>query len=87
MPIEYEMKVLKETVEEAILKFSEEKHAANWFSGIEDIVFDIIENDPNANQIFKEYQMIAMRELIRRGYWLKWDDEIDRPILRRLPQS
>lgn len=87
MPIEYEMKILKETVEGAIRKFSEDKSSISWFDGVEDSVMDIIENDIHANEIFNEYQMIAMRELLRRGYWLKWDEEIGRPILRRLPQS
>jgi len=81
------MKILKETVEGAIRKFSEDKSSISWFDGVEDSVMDIIENDIHANEIFNEYQMIAMRELLRRGYWLKWDEEIGRPILRRLPQS
>lgn len=87
MPIEYEMKILKETVESAIKSYSEKGWCASWFDGVEDRVLDMVENDPRAGEMFQEYQMIAMRELIRRGYWLKWDDEIGRPILRRLPQS
>lgn len=85
MPIEYEMKILKETVEAAIKQFSEQTCSASWFDGVENRVLHILEDDPRAPEMFRDYQMIAMRELIRRGYWLKWDDEIGRPILRRLP--
>ena len=37
-----------------------------------------------ASQKFSEDELNAMRELLRRGYWLKWNDEIKRPILFRI---
>lgn len=72
MPIEYEMKYLKESVEDAISNYSQNNFAASWFDGIESRVLDILENDQNAGEHFTEYQMRAMRELVRRGYWVKW---------------
>lgn len=92
MPIEYEMKLLKETVEDAISKYSQDNHAASWLNGIESKVFDIIENDVNAGMHFTDYQMRAMRELISRGYWIEWCNFDDKPehgnsrvMLHRLP--
>lgn len=76
MPIEYEMMYLVQTTENAISRFSEDNFASTWSVGIEDKVFDIMENDSNAAQHFTEYQMRAMRELIRRGYWVKWSDNV-----------
>ena len=72
MPIEYEMKLLKETVEDAINHYSQDNHAAGWLNGIEDKVLDIIQNDPNAAMHFNQFQMEAMKKLIDRGYWVKW---------------
>lgn len=72
MPIEYEMKLLKETVEDAIGRYSQDNHAAGWLNGIEDKVLDIIENDPNAAMHFNQFQMKAMKDLVNRGYWVKW---------------
>lgn len=74
MPIEYEMMYLKEMVVDAISKYSEDCYAAGWLEGIENKVLDMIETDPDANRFFKDYQMMAMRELISRGYWVKYDD-------------
>lgn len=84
MPIEYEMMYLKQTVEDAISKYSEDHYSAAWLNGIENKVLDIIESEPNAANLFRDYQMAAMRELISRGYWIKYDDEIGRTILSRL---
>lgn len=84
MPIEYEMMYLKQTVEDAISKHSEQIYAAAWLDGIEDRVLDIIENEPNAAAMFQDYQIAAMRELISRGYWIKYDEGIGRNVLYRL---
>lgn len=84
MPIEYEMMYLKRTVEEAISKHSEENYASAWLDGIENRILDMIENEPNAASIFQDYQIAAMRELISRGYWIKYDDGIGRNVLYRL---
>lgn len=84
MPIEYEMMYLKQTVEDAISKYSEQCYAAAWFDGIESKVLDIIENEPNAASLFQDYQVAAMRELISRGYWIKYDETIRRNVLSRI---
>lgn len=84
MPIEYEMMYLKQTVEDAINKYSEDHYSAAWLDGIENRILDIIENDPNAASLFRDYQIAAMRELISRGYWIKYDDTIGRNVLSRL---
>ena len=84
MPIEYEMMYLKQTVEDAISKYSEQCYSASWLDGIESRILDIIENDPSAASIFQDYQIAAMRELISRGYWIKYDEETGRNVLSRI---
>ena len=37
------------------------------------MAIDMIENNENPNKIFQDYQIIAMRELVSRGYWVKHD--------------
>jgi hypothetical protein len=85
MPIEYEMMYLKNTVVDAIKQFSQNTGSAAWINSIEDAVLDIVENDPDAMSKFKDYQVLAMRELVSRGYWIKWDEEMGCTVLRRLP--
>lgn len=84
MPIEYEMMYLKQTVEDAISKYSEQCYSAAWLEGIENTVLDLIENDPNGASLFRDYQIAAMRELISRGYWIRYDEQIGRNVLSRL---
>lgn len=84
MPIEYEMMYLKQTVEDAVSKYSEQCYAATWMDGIEYRVLDLLENDPDAASLFRDYQIASMRELVSRGYWIKYDDQIGRTILYRL---
>lgn len=84
MPIEYEMMYLKQTVEDAVRKFSEDSWSAAWLIGVEETVLDMVENDPNGLSRFQDYQVAAMRELVSRGYWIKWDDALGRPVLSRL---
>jgi hypothetical protein len=82
MPIEYEMKHLFEIVEHAIADYSEEHMCAYWFINIEDHVLrNLVEKNEYTLNYFKEYEVIAMRELIRRGLWLKWSDKENRPVL------
>jgi hypothetical protein len=52
--------------------------------GIENRILDMIENEPNAASIFQDYQVAAMRELISRGYWIKYDETIGRNVLSRI---
>ena len=91
MPIEYEMKYLKEMTEDAIAKYSEEMHSASWLSDVEYKVLQMIQDDSqNVQYHFREYQISAMKELIKRGYWVKLRDDISTAttytILYRLTQ-
>ena len=91
MPIEYEMKYLKEMTEDAISQYSENISSAGWLSDIEYKVLQMIQDDSeNVQYHFREYQISAMKELIKRGYWVKWRDDIStatsNTILYRLTQ-
>jgi hypothetical protein len=91
MPIEYEMKYLKEMTEDAIAKYSEDTHSATWLSDVEYEVLQMMQdNSQNVQYHFREFQISAMKELIKRGYWVKWEDDIStctsRTILYRLSQ-
>jgi hypothetical protein len=91
MPIEYEMKYLKEMTEDAISQYSQDTLSAGWFSDVEYKVLQMIQDhSENVQQHFREYQICAMKELIKRGYWVKWRDDISEAkcytILYRLPQ-
>ena len=91
MPIEYEMKYLKEMTEDAISQYSENISSAGWLSDIEYKVLEMIQdNTENVQYHFREYQISAMKELIKRGYWVKWRDDIStatsNTILYRLTQ-
>jgi hypothetical protein len=55
---------------------------AYWFINIENHVLrNLVEKDEYTLNYFKEYELIAMRELIRRGLWLKWSEKEGRPVL------
>jgi hypothetical protein len=91
MPIEYEMKYLKEMTEDAISQYSENISSASWLSDIEYKVLEMMQDDSqNVQYHFREYQISAMKELIKRGYWVKWRDDIStatsNTILYRLTQ-
>ena len=73
MPIEYEMMYLKDIVVKAISKFANSDRPEEWLFGAENSVLDMVENNENPNKIFQDYQIIAMRELVSRGYWVKHD--------------
>lgn len=91
MPIEYEMKYLYETTVDAISRYSEDHTAAYWFINIEYTVLkNIINKDCYSLVYFEDHEMSAMRELIRRGYWVKWSESEGKPILSKdslLPQN
>lgn len=82
MPIEYEMKYLYEITVDAISQYSEDHMSAYWFVNIEHTVLrSIVENNKYTLSYFKEYQIAAMRELIRRGLWVKWCEKVGDPVL------
>lgn len=92
MPIEYEMKYLKEMTESAISQYSESTFSATWLIDVEYKVLDLIRDETqNIQSFFREYQISAMKELIRRGYWIKWEDDLSsgttRTVLYRLQQN
>lgn len=72
MPIEYEMKILKEIVENAIKIYSNFRYNTPWMDGIEYEVLNGIRTlDNKILTAFKHNECAAMRDLIRRGYWIK----------------
>lgn len=74
------MKYLYETAVDAISRYSEDHTAARWFSGIEDMVLkNILTN--NYLEYFKNHELSAMKELIRRGLWVKWSESQGKPLL------
>ena len=86
MPIEYEMKYLFEITVDAISQYSEDHTAAYWFINIENgVLKKIMENDPYILNYFRDYQLSAMRELIKRELWVKWSDQDGRPVLSSDP--
>jgi Domain of unknown function (DUF4406) len=79
MPIEYEMKYLKEAVERSISQYSQENYAATWFVGIETKVLHMARyNLAELEKNFHDDQRAAMRELIRRGYWVRRIEESEK---------
>ena len=86
MPIEYEMKYLYEITTDAIAQYSEDHTSAYWFINTENTVLrNIIKNDEYSLSYFKDYQLAAMRELIKRGVWVKWSEKDGRPVLSTDP--
>ena len=86
MPIEYEMKYLYETTVDAISRYSEDHTAAYWFINIEiTVLTNIINKDCYSLVYFEDHEMSAMRELIRRGYWVKWSESEGKPMLSKDP--
>lgn len=79
MPIEYEMKYLKESVERSISQYSQENYAATWYGGIETKVLHMARyNVAELEKNFHDDQRAAMRELIRRGYWVRRIEESEK---------
>lgn len=79
MPIEYEMKYLKEAVERSISQYSQENYAATWFVGIETKVLHMARyNLAELEKNFHDDQRAAMLELIRRGYWVRRIEESEK---------
>lgn len=86
MPIEYEMKYLFEITTDAISQYSEDHSSAYWMINIEHhILRNIMQNDKYTFSYFRDYQLSAMRELIKRGLWIKWSEKDGRPILSTDP--
>jgi hypothetical protein len=81
MPIEYEMKYLYDTTVNSISNFSKELCSAYWFINIEKHVLkELIASDFNSS-FFMNYELAAMRELFKRGYWVKWSENEGKPVL------
>ena len=68
------LKHLKEITEDAIHQYSENHHCASWLLNVEYKVLDIVRNNKEETKYFKEYQVNAMRDLIRDGYWVRLDE-------------
>ena len=79
MPIEYEMKYLKETVEAAISRYSQENYASRWYGGIENKILQMAQSGTKElSNHFDETQCLAIRTLIRRGYWVRKIEESEK---------
>lgn len=86
MPIEYEMKSLYNIVVEAISGYSEDLMNTYWFLNIEKSVLrSVMDKDGLCLDYFNPEQISAMRDLIRRGYWVVWDDKLGKPVLSKTP--
>jgi hypothetical protein len=86
MPIEYEMKYLYEVTADAISQYSEDHTSAYWAINIENgVLRQLLENNSYILSYFQNYQLTAMRELIRRGLWVKWCEKTNKPILSSDP--
>jgi hypothetical protein len=82
MPIEYEMKYLYDIVSRAIYRYSEDHTCAKWFHGIENIILqNFNENNVYYTEYFDKHELASMKELIRRGLWVKWSDKHEKPVL------
>lgn len=83
MPIEYELKIIKEITEEAMQKYCQEVYSTSWFFGIEKLILkSVMENDKNILNFFFPNELNAMKDLVRRGYWLINDGRF---VLSRKP--
>jgi hypothetical protein len=69
-------KILKETTENAIRRYSETTYAAAWLNLVEDEVYYQIKlNDwQYVNNFYTTLEVQCMRDLIREGMWVKWVD-------------
>lgn len=71
------IKMLKEITEDAIRQYSESFYSASWILGVEDEVLKIIINGRTNAYNFREYQLNAMKDLIRESYWVKYRETED----------
>jgi hypothetical protein len=77
MTFNYDLIHLKELVEDSISNYSQKMYNAGWLVDVEYDVLEIIkENKVDPYSFFKEYEILAMKELIDRGYWIQWSDNI-----------
>lgn len=66
---------MKDLTEEAIKSYSKKVYSTVWENDVEFIVLDLIKNNKqNIFDHFTEKQISAMRDLIREGYWVKYQD-------------
>jgi len=77
------LKCLTEITEDAIREYSQAFYAAVWMTDIEEEVLNVILNN-NITYNFREYQINAMKDLIRENYWIKYDDETSRVVLTKI---
>ena len=68
-------KILKETTESAIRRYSEAFYAASWLNLVEhEVYYQITLNDRFINEFYTHQELCCMRDLIREGKWVKWVD-------------
>lgn len=70
---------------DTIEQYSELYYAAKWTNGIEMQVYNgLITNNRIVLNVFKPYQIQAMKALLAMGYWIVYDDDIMMPCVRSL---
>jgi hypothetical protein len=86
MPIEYEMMLLKRITDAAITRHNSWTGSDDWDDNGSMTVKDMIMCDATEDLLlsFSQDEINAMRDLIRRGYWLKWNDETKNSMLYRI---
>ena len=66
-------KIYKETVENAIRRYSEDHWCAGWYSGVEEDVYNLMKtNDPYFMKYFTTIERSHMQDLDREGMWVVW---------------
>lgn len=75
MLIEFDLNHLRAITSRAIRQYSEETYSSEWLMGIEFSVLSFIKNTNESKlNMFEPDQILAMRELISRGYWVVYQD-------------
>ena len=75
MPIDDETLYLMSITESAIRKYSEERYAASWMTGVELTVLEgVMKNDSKVLRSFIEFEVVGMNALISKGYWVSYAD-------------
>ena len=65
-------KIMSETTEKAISRYSEHTYSASWLNLVEDEVFYLVQlEDPFIYEFFTKHELACMKDMQREGKWLK----------------
>jgi hypothetical protein len=76
MPIEYEMMILFRETKDAILHYG---NIVEWSDAVSEQVRTMVDTE-NTDR-FDRNSLSAMKDLRRRGYWIRWNEEHGGPLL------